>query len=85
MNNLSVENKTYTTFDISLTAVLLTYGFELESIDKANPRKVQFIFLRKDTLDEIVTKYWSKELVVEPQSLLSNLKMLKNRIYSTEI
>lgn len=74
----------FTTYDIGLASVLLTLDFILESLNKANPRKVQFIFQKpSDTsLDEAIQSYWDKTLRLEPQTLLTNLKLLKNRLYS---
>ena len=48
----------------------------------AQPKKVKFIFKRKEKLDELINKFWSDQLKVKARSLLENLKILKNRIYS---
>ena len=79
------DNKNYfTTFDLGLAAVLICLGFPLDSLDKTNPQKVKFILQRSNELDEAIQAYWAKTLRIEPQSLLTNLKFLKNRIYSGE-
>ena len=81
MNN-DFSQKYFATFDIGLACVLLSLGFILDSLGKTNPRKVQFIFQRTDSLDEAIQAYWNKSLRLEPQSVLTNLKFLKNRLYS---
>ena len=73
---------TYETYDIQCAAVLLCCNFELLSLDKTQPKKVKFIFKRKEKLDELINKFWSDQLKVKARSLLENLKILKNRIYS---
>lgn len=72
----------FPTYDIFLSATLLTLGFELEALDKTDARKVEFCFRRLPEMDTAIQRYWSKQLSVEPQAFSANLKMLKNRIYS---
>lgn len=85
MNKDITKNKYLHTFDIGLSAVIISKGYPLISVDKSNPKKVQFVFQKSNKLNSIVENYWSKTLEIEPQTLLSNLKMLKNRIYSNEL
>lgn len=79
-----ISHEYFATYDIGLASVLLTLNFILESLDKANPRKVQFVFQKPTdaSLDEAIQAYWNKTLRLEPQTLLTNLKLLKNRLYS---
>ena len=70
------------TFDLGAAASLVTAGFELVSLDKGNPRKVQFIFRREIGIEKVVDEYWSNTLEVKARALFDNTKMLKNRIYS---
>jgi len=74
--------KYYFTFDLGCAAALISVGFDLVSLNRENPRKVQFKFLRKDELDETVDEYWAITLEVPARTLFDNTKMLKNRIYS---
>lgn len=76
-----VENRLYT-FDLGAAASLVTAGFELIALDKANPRKVQFVFHRDTSIEKVVDDYWADKLEVKARSLFDNVKMLKNRIYS---
>ena len=72
----------FATYDIFLSSVLLSLNFTLDRLDRTNPRKVQFIFQKITGLDEAVQAYWDKTLRLEPQTVLTNLKLLKNRLYS---
>lgn len=70
------------TFDLGAAASLVSAGFQLVSLDKANPRKVQFIFRREIGIEKVVDDYWADRLDVKARSFFDNLKMLKNRLYS---
>lgn len=70
------------TYDLGCSAALVSVGYELVSMDKANPRKVQFIFARREGIDDAVNDYFSDKLQVRARTLFDNVKMMKNRIYS---
>ena len=70
------------TFDLGCSAALISAGFELVSLDKANPRKVQFIFRREVGIEKVVDDYWADRLEIKARAFFDNVKMLKNRIYS---
>lgn len=72
----------WATFDLGCSAALINAGFELVSLDKANPRKVQFIFRREVGIEKVVDSYWADHLEVRARAFFDNVKMLKNRIYS---
>lgn len=72
----------YFTFDLGCSAALINAGFELVSLDKANPRKVRFIFRREVDIEKVVDDYWADHLEVKARAFFDNIKMLKNRIYS---
>lgn len=72
----------FSTPDIGLASVLLSLDFKLDALDRTNPLKVLFIFQREQGIDEAVQGFWQKTLLLEPQILLLNLKVLKNRLNS---
>lgn len=72
----------YQTYDLGCAAALISAGFELESLDKANPRKVLFIFRGKVEIKTVVDDYWADKLEVTARGYFDNVKMLKNRIFS---
>lgn len=56
---------TFLTFDLGLASALATLGYELWEIDKANPRKAQFIFKRDEGIDKAVNDYWNNRPVAK--------------------
>lgn len=72
----------YRSYDLGLCAALVSTGFKLASIDKSNPQKVQFVFYKKEGLEDVIDNYWSDRLMIQARSFFDNTKMLKNRIYS---
>lgn len=79
-NKLIATNDLYSTSDLG-TATLLSLYFPIHSIDTANPRKAVFYFNRSTDLNDILRQFWSKELLIEPLSFLSQLKIVKTRLY----
>ena len=69
------------TYDLGCSAALLCAGFELLSLDKSDPRHVQFIFARTDAIDDAAEQYFSDRLEVKARRYFDNLKALKNSIY----
>ncbi len=76
------NNLFYTTYDMGVSAALVSAGFELVSMDKEDPRKVLFIFTRETDIEDVVDSYWADKLEVKSRSFFDNVKMLKNRIHS---
>ena len=71
------------TYDLGCAATLVSLGYDLDSLDKSNPRKVNFVFCWKSGIEKTVNLYWSNQLDIKARSLFDNIKMLKNRIYSS--
>lgn len=69
--------------DMALIATLALY-YPIESVDKTNPRKAQFLFCRNADLDQMVEQYWRGELSVEPQQFVNQLRIVKSRLYGDE-
>lgn len=70
------------TYDMGVSAALISVGFELVSMDKENPRKALFIFKREVGIENIVDSYWANRLEVKSRTFFDNLKMIKNRLHS---
>ncbi len=81
MNNQLITENYYSTSDLSL-ATSISLFYPLESIDKKNPYKAEFLFKRDDSLDKLIEAYWKRELKVEPQAFFAQLKFIKSRLYS---
>lgn len=84
MQDRLILKESFSTSDLALSTAISLW-FPLQEIDKSqNPRRALFIFSRSNELDEIVDKYWKKELLVEPRQYFEQLKALKGRLYSHE-
>ena len=73
----------FTTYDLGLAASLASLNYEIVDLDKENPRKVRFIFPKSSALNQAVKAYFSGKLTVNARLMFENIKMLKNRIYSS--
>jgi hypothetical protein len=79
------ENNQFSTFDLSLSAALISEGYRLWGMDKTDDKnRVKFVFIREKNLDDSVQSFWADSLLVNPRIYFDNLKLLKNRMYSTE-
>jgi len=74
----------FATYDLGCAAALVTADFALLTLDRANPRKVRFIFHRKTGIEKVADDFWSDRLEQKSRSFWDNIKNLKNRLYSDE-
>lgn len=72
----------YITYDIAIASALVSKGYQIEVIDRTHPKKAKFVFYPATNLHSSVELYWNDELELNARTLLDNLKMLKNRLYS---
>ncbi|MFC1630203.1 DUF5659 domain-containing protein [Patescibacteria group bacterium] len=72
----------FSTFDLCIATVLVTLGYELLGLDKSNPKRVKFVFERKEDIEQVITDYFNDRIKLPAQTLFNNQKNLKNRIYS---
>lgn len=73
-------NDYYYTNDLGLAAAISLF-YPLESIDKTNPQRAQFVFKREPQLDELIQSYWQGELKANLQAYWNQLKITKSRLY----
>ena len=78
------QNNFYKTSDLACCAVLVLFGYPIENIEKITPHKALFLFRRNQKLDEILTKYWKRQLKVEPAAYFEQLSFIKSRLYAQE-
>ena len=74
------ENDYYKTSDLALSAFLSLY-FPIDSLDKTNPEKTLFLFIRTPELDRLIEAYWKRKVQVNPQDYFSAIKNVKSRLY----
>lgn len=70
----------YETTDIGLAAALIYSGVTLRDT-LGNPR-VSFVFDDTPEIQDMVEKYFNRELMVDAQTYMFTLKSLKARLYS---
>ena len=71
----------YSTTDLSLASALSLF-IPIELIDKSNPHKAEFLFIREKGLDKLIENYWSNKLQVSPLAFFQQLKINKSRLYA---
>lgn len=79
MNREKNENL-YSSHDLGC-ATAISIFFPIWAIDRANPRKAEFMFKREQGLEKIVQDYWSNTLQVSPLAYFNQLKTIKSRLY----
>jgi len=77
-----IKEDVWTTYDLGVSAALLTYGYKLLSIDKENPKKALFVFLKDGDIDDTANAYFADKLELNARYYFDHLKALKNRLYS---
>lgn len=76
-------NDTEKISDLGLATLLLTLQFELVDLERADAKRINFLFRRTEGFEKVVSDYWAgTEISVSIQSLFSNQKQLKNRLYA---
>jgi len=78
-----MENGKIEVSDLGLASLLSTLQFELVGLERANEKRINFLFARADGIEKIISNYWADaEISVAIQSLFNNQKLLKNRLYA---
>jgi hypothetical protein len=88
MNKISSgpqDNLHFLNYDIGLSSALTTLHYELLTLNRDNPRKIGFVFVRTPELEQTAQEYFAGRLMLDARSFFENIKMLKNRIYSSAI
>lgn len=70
----------YSSSDFGLVVTLSLY-YPIDSIDKANPQRAVFNFKRDTGMEDIIARYWSRTLQIEPQIFLTQIKNVRTRLY----
>ena len=76
------ENEVFRTADLA-TATVVSLHYPLEAIErKPFERKAFFVFKKEPGLDELLEKYYRRELQVEPYQFFEQLSFIKSRLYA---
>lgn len=71
----------FKTRDLYLAVVLKSSGIPVVRVESNGPRAV-FVFKENARLDEISTKFFNKELLLEPRSLFDEWRSLKSMAFA---
>lgn len=72
----------FKTSDFYLSAFLLCRGLRLVEIDRANPRRVGFVFLDTPDRKELVREFdFGEKALVDVRKFAATVKDLKNKLY----
>lgn len=77
------ENKFYQSANLPLAGAISIY-ITLEGVDKQNPKKAFWIFRRSKELDELVEKFYKRQLLVEPARYFEQISFLKSQLYQND-
>ena len=73
----------FKTSDLALIS-FISLHLPIESVDRTNPKRTEFVFESSEKLDALVDSFWRRETKVEPVQYFSQIKVIKTRIYSNE-
>lgn len=79
--NQQTSSDTYVTSDLAL-ATTISLNFPIQDIDRSNPRKAVFVFMRSPELEDLVEGYFRNELKISPQTFFNQLRDVKSRLYA---
>lgn len=82
MNKLLKSNDYFQSSDLALCAALCCYEYKIENITKDSSRRAVFLIKKDEQLENLIKKFWSHQLKVDPLSYFNFLKEIKSRIYN---
>lgn len=82
---MSNSDKTFLTDSFLLSSYLLSESCRLISVDKKNPKRVNFIFEESENRKILTEKFLSYQALIEPHRFYSAQKDLKQMIYQKQI
>ena len=71
----------FKTRDLYLAVVLKSSGIPIVRVESNGPRAI-FIFKESERLDDISTKFFNRELRLEPRSLFDEWRSLKSMAFA---
>lgn len=80
-----MKNEIYSTKDFYIAALLRSIGIHLLGIKPSQNDFVIFEFsTEKVQAEEIISRYWNRQLEVEPRALIDAINELKTRLHSRQ-
>ena len=72
------------TKDFYLAVYVLTQGAKLSRLDRADPRRVVFVFENVKGKENLVRDFLYRKALIEPQDFVEKIKTLKQFLYSND-
>jgi hypothetical protein len=77
------NNREFRINDFYQAVILKTVGFPLLRLERGNGKFVTFVFDDPEyKAEEVLEKYWQREIKVIARDLVESINELKSRIYS---
>lgn len=74
--------QTYDTSDFQLAVTLYSLGYKMLDIDKSDRFRAVFRFMYEQGINDDVRAFFSDDLTINPRLILTNTKMVKDRLMS---
>lgn len=78
---LSAPSKIFSTYDLGLSAGLVSVGYGLLQVNKNSGGKALFLFDTSKEIIESSQRYWRGELHVDALTYFNAIKTIKNQLY----
>lgn len=77
------ENELFYTEDFPLAITLKCLGFKFMGVERTqNKERLSFVFQNSREIGEVIEKFWSDSLLVEPKTFFSASRYLKQHIHN---
>lgn len=76
------NNNYFKTSEYYLAVTLLTLKEELMDIERNESPRATFVFKQSPTLNKYINDYKQGKILIEPQTLFMNHKLIKGRLYN---
>ncbi len=73
-------NDLYSTSDTALATSIIASGIPVEHMERKGDGRVYFYFCEELDVSPIANRFWAKSLQVDAQTILTEFKILKQRI-----
>lgn len=81
------KNNYFPTQNLALASAIQAISTsKLEYVDFIDPQRAEFVFDRtKDpSFDEIIARFWSKQLPIDASTYFDSLRLIKARLYERQ-
>ena len=79
------KNGIYKTSDLYAAAFLLSKGFQLQSVDRSNKQRNDFVFADRPDRPELVHSFMTGQAMGNLAGFIYHLKRAKRLLYSHEV